>query len=96
MPVHKTEYVIAGIRAHVYRRAADAPSQLDSLPIAVVFLLHGRGGCYERMEPISNRLLELQDAQPEQAKRELVVVAFVRGLCQHFTAIFSLNKLPGP
>lgn len=81
MPTKKTEYSIAGIRTHVYCSASDATPRLNSLPVAILFVLHGRNGSYERMEQIADRLLGVQDAQPEQAKHELIVVAFVGDLC---------------
>ena len=95
MPVKKTEYAIAGIRTYVYCSASDATSQLNSLPVAILFMLHGRGGSHERMERVVDRLLDAQEAQPERMKRELIVVAFVRDLCQDLTAIFSYSRLPG-
>lgn len=96
MPFTKTQYAIAGIRTSVYCSASDATSRLDSLPVAILFLLHGRNGSYERMEQVAEKLLGAQEAQPEQAKRELILVAFVGDLSQCFTtAHFSWNKLLG-
>jgi len=76
MPIKKTEYAISGIRTYVYCSASDATPRLNSLPVAILFVLHGRGGSYERMEQLIERLLGVQEAQQEQAKRELIVVAF--------------------
>jgi len=84
MPFKKTEYAIAGVRTYVYCSAPDATSRLNSLPVAILFLLHGRNGSYERMEQVADKFLDAQEAQPEQAKRELVLVAFVGDLCQYF------------
>jgi len=94
MPIKKTEYAIAGIRTYVYSSASGATSRLNSLPVAILFVLHGRGGNHERMEQVADRLLDVQEAQLEQAKRELILVAFVGNLCQGFTT--AINRLPGP
>jgi hypothetical protein len=80
MPTKKTEYAIAGIRTYVYCSASDATPRLNSLPVAILFVLHGRNGSYGHMERVVDRLLGVQEAQPEQAKRELIVVAFVGDL----------------
>ena len=97
MPTKKTEYAIAGIRTWVYCGGSDATSRLKSLPVAVLFLLHGRNGSYDRMEQVVYKLMDAQEAQLEQAKRELIVVAFVGDLGQGFTsAVLSYNRLPGP
>ncbi len=93
MPIKKTEYAIAGIRTYVYCNAPDATPRLNSLPVAILFVLHGRGGNYERMEQLAYRLLGVQEAQPEQAKRELILVAFVGDLCQKFAT--AIDRLPG-
>jgi len=93
MPTKKTEYAIAGIRTYVYCSASDATLRLNSLPVAILFVLHGRNGNHKRMEQVVDRLLSVQEAQPEQAKRELILVAFVGDLCQKFTT--SINSLPG-
>lgn len=94
MPMKKTEYAISGIRTYVYCSASDATPRLNSLPVGILFVLHGRGGNYERMEQLVERLLGVQEARQEQAKRELIIVAFVCDLCQKFIA--AINTLPGP
>ena len=86
MPIKKTEYKISGIRTYVYCNVSDATSRLNSLPVGILFVLHGRGGSYERMEQLVERLLGVQEAQQEQAKRELIIVAFVCDLRQKFIA----------
>jgi hypothetical protein len=98
MPVEKTEYAIAGIRTHVYCSAssdADATPRLKSLPVAILFLLHGRGGSYKQTERVVNELLDVQEGQTDRVKRELIMVAFVGHLCQDSTAISSFTGLPG-
>ena len=89
MSIEKKEYAIAGIRAHVYSNAADPTSQLKSLPVAILFLLHGRGRNHTRMDEVVNRLLNVQEAQSDQQMRELILVTFVGSLCQYFTQISS-------
>lgn len=81
MPFKKTQYAIAGIRTYIYCSASDATSRLNSLPVAILFVLHGRNGSHERMEQVAEKLLDAQEAQPGQAKRELILVAFVGDLC---------------
>lgn len=93
MPIKKTEYAISGIRTYVYCSASDGTQRLNSLPVAILFVLHGRGGSYERMEQLIEKLLGVQEAQQEQAKRELIIVAFVCDLCQKFIA--AIKILPG-
>jgi hypothetical protein len=89
MPTKKTEYAIAGIRTYVYCSAPDATPRLNSLPVAILFVLHGRNGSYERMEQVIDRLLGVQEPEPEQAKHELIVVAFVGDLCQKLTTAIN-------
>lgn len=93
MPVKKTEYAIAGIRTYVYCSAPDATPRLNSLPVAILFVLHGRGGNHKRMEQLVDRFLGVQEAQQEQAKRELILVTFVGDFCQKFTT--AINIIPG-
>jgi len=70
MTVKKNDIVIAGLPVHVY---SETPA--SRRPTVVFFLLHGRQGSAEEVDPIARSVIEQSHAQHDR-KRDLIIVTF--------------------
>jgi len=68
MSAIKENLVIAGLQTHIYKTSAHLSGS-----VAIVFLLHGRHGSAEDIEPVATALLEKTSSINEQ-KRPLYIV----------------------
>lgn len=71
MTTNKIDIVIAGLPVHVY---SEIPA--SDRPTVVFFLLHGRQGSAEEIDPIARSVVEQSHTQND-IKRNLVIVTFV-------------------
>lgn len=71
MAVTKEELNIGGLPINVYLKA----DSIESQPVVGFFLLHGRHGSVEEVDPIARMVIEL--ALSMSHERDLVVVTFV-------------------
>jgi hypothetical protein len=72
MSVTKQELNIGGLPVKVYSKADSAGTQ----PVVGFFLLHGRHGSAEQIDPIARMVVD-QALSPSSSQRDLMVVTFV-------------------
>lgn len=72
MSVTKQELNIGGLPVNIYSKVDSVETQ----PVVAFFLLHGRHGSAEGIDPVARMVVE-QATSTSSSKRDLVVVTFV-------------------
>lgn len=80
MSITKENYNVGGIAIDVYTLPPNESDAIPSLPVAVLFLLHGRTGSKNQLRRLAEATLKHADTQTTIGKtssHELVVIALV-------------------
>ncbi|KAF5382126.1 hypothetical protein D9615_004190 [Tricholomella constricta] len=71
-PANKQPLVIAGLEVNIYSAAPITAGERNPKEIAVIFLLHGRYGSAEAIDPIARSVID----QTKNNRRDLLIVTF--------------------
>ncbi|KAG8800575.1 hypothetical protein FRC16_002577 [Serendipita sp. 398] len=85
--------LVAGISVDVYSSDLVAADAIDlTLPVCILFVLHGRMGSRNDVEKIAKHMLDAQgsNGRSYHQRRELLVVTFVRFMPSFESAYRSL------